>query len=238
MSAHKPATDKVALVAGASPGFGAALCGRLLEAGYRVAAVGREPALEALRRTVPVDICASADLTDPGQTSRAFSQAESALGPVTAVVVNTARLVLAPSLKTDVKAFSECLDTNCLSAFIVAQRCIPSFLERGGGTLVFTGATASIRGGKQSAAFAASKFALRGLSQALAREFSPSGVHVVHVVVDGLIWSERTRERFSATKSEDCIQPSELAELYLQLIEQPRSTWTHEIDVRPSHERF
>ena len=94
-----------------------------------------------------------------------------------------------------------------------------------------------MRGGRRSAAFASSKFALRGLAQSLAREFSVAGIHVAHVVLDGLIWSERTRARF-APEEPACMAPAAVAAAYLALIEQDRSAWTHELDLRPSVERF
>jgi len=100
------------------------------------------------------------------------------------------------------------------------------------------GATGSLRGGRRSAAFASSKFALRGLAQSLAREFSPAGIHIAHVVLDGLIWSEQTRARFAVAEQRACMSPQALAAAYLSLIEQDRSTWTHELDLRPWSEPF
>jgi short-subunit dehydrogenase len=107
----------------------------------------------------------------------------------------------------------------------------------GAGSLIFSGATGSRRGAARSAAFASSKFALRGLTQSLAREHSAFGIHVAHVVLDGLIWSERTRARFPAAEQRACMSAEALATSYLGLIEQERSAWTHELELRPGHER-
>jgi NAD(P)-dependent dehydrogenase (short-subunit alcohol dehydrogenase family) len=102
---------------------------------------------------------------------------------------------------------------------------------------VFTGATGSVRGGRRSAAFASAKFALRGLAQSLAREFGPAGVHVAHVVIDGLVWSERSRARFGA-QQETSMDPRAIAAAYRHLVEQHPSAWTHELDLRPHQGRF
>ena len=103
--------------------------------------------------------------------------------------------------------------------------------------MIFTGATAAIKGGPRFASLASAKFAFRGLAQSLAREFGPQGVHVVHPVLDGLIWCPQTRERFKVERDR-CIEPDAVARTYLQLVGQDRSAWTNEIDVRPFLENF
>jgi NAD(P)-dependent dehydrogenase (short-subunit alcohol dehydrogenase family) len=154
------------------------------------------------------------------------------------VIYNAARLELSPALDVGIDAFDDCWRTSCRGAFVVARRALPMMLAAGAGALVFTGATASTRGSKLTAAFASAKFGLRGLAQALAREHAARGIHVFHVILDGLIWSERTRHRFAGAKAEACMHPDDVAEVYLDLIEQPRSTWTHELDLRHPAERF
>jgi NAD(P)-dependent dehydrogenase (short-subunit alcohol dehydrogenase family) len=106
-----------------------------------------------------------------------------------------------------------------------------------GGTVVFSGATASLRGGPRFAAFASSKFALRGLAQSLAREYGPQGIHVAHVIIDGLIWGPAARDQHKAQKA-GCLSPDAIAETIMSLIAQPRQAWTHEIDLRPATETF
>jgi short-subunit dehydrogenase len=107
---------------------------------------------------------------------------------------------------------------------------------RGRGALIFLGATASLRGGRRTHAFAAGKHALRGLSSSLAKELGPRGVHVAHLVLDGKVWGERTRARFPDVEEAACLQPAAVAAAVLALIDQPRSAWTWEQDLRPSSE--
>jgi NAD(P)-dependent dehydrogenase (short-subunit alcohol dehydrogenase family) len=106
------------------------------------------------------------------------------------------------------------------------------------GTLILTGATASTRGSAGFGPFASAKFALRGLAQSLAREFQPQGIHVVHPILDGIIWSGLSRQRFPNIKQENCLLPEDLAKTYWGLAHQAPSTWTHELDIRPQSESF
>jgi NAD(P)-dependent dehydrogenase (short-subunit alcohol dehydrogenase family) len=228
----------VAVVAGASPGLGGALCRRLLARHHAVAALGRGGALLRVGQEAPGASLHPVDLADPVETDAAFTAIEAAHGPVTVVVYNAGRLELGGALDVSLEAFDACWRTNCRGAFVVARRALPAMLAAGGGAIIFTGATASTRGSKRTAAFAASKFALRGLAQSLAREYAPGGIHVAHVILDGLIWSEQTRARFTEARPELSMDPDEVADVYLGLIEQPRSAWTHELDLRPSVERF
>ena len=122
-------------------------------------------------------------------------------------------------------------------AMTSAQKVLPHMTARGRGTISLTGATAGLRGGAQFSAFASAKFALRGLAQSLAREFGPKGVHVAHVVLDGLIEEPQTDQRFGPAKAAR-MNPEAVAATYLELASQPPSAWTHEIDLRPFSERF
>ena len=120
---------------------------------------------------------------------------------------------------------------------LVCREVMPGMVARGSGTIIFTGATASVKGGAGFSAFASAKFALRGFAQALAREFGPKGVHVAHVVVDGLIEEQQTVARFGESTAAR-LDASAIAEAYLYLARQYRSAWSHEIDLRPFSERF
>lgn len=113
---------------------------------------------------------------------------------------------------------------------------LPGMVERGEGAFLVTGATASMRGGPNFSAFASAKFGLRGLSQSLARAMGPEGVHVAHVVIDGVIWGA-SAERYGMTQDK-CLEPDDIAQVYVDLARQPKSCWTHEIDVRPFSENF
>jgi len=228
---------KVAVVAGANAGLGSALCELLAIRGFRVAALGRDAAVRAVATDVAGVMAVACDLTIASEVDHAFAAVEGAIGPASVVVYNAHRLGLHPFAETSLELFEESWRVNCHGAFVVARRAVPAMLARHGGALVFTGATGSIRGGRRSAAFASSKFALRGLAQSLARELWPAGIHVAHVVLDGLVWSERTRARFGP-EQETCMSPRAVAAAYIALIEQDRSAWTHELDLRPWVERF
>ena len=126
---------------------------------------------------------------------------------------------------------------RCLGAFAVSRAVLPHMASRGAGTILLTGATAGLRGGAKFAAFASAKFALRGLAQSLSREFGPQGIHVAHVVLDGLIDEAQTERRFGPSNATR-MDPDAVARAYLDLARQHPSAWTHELDMRPYSERF
>jgi NAD(P)-dependent dehydrogenase (short-subunit alcohol dehydrogenase family) len=228
---------RVAVIAGASRGLGSSVCRALRDRGFRVVAMGRRAGVAAVADMVEGVVPVDCELTEVSAVDRAFADIEREMGTPSAVVYNAHRLELRTSAATPFDMFESVWRVNCFGAYVVARRAIPGMLERGAGALIFSGATASRRGGKRTAAFASSKFALRGLAQSLARELGPHGIHVAHVVLDGLIWSEQTRARFSAEEAQ-CMSPDDVAAVYASLVEQPRSAWTHEIDLRPWLEKF
>ncbi len=142
-----------------------------------------------------------------------------------------------PFMKLTPAEFEKSWLSTCFGAMVAAQAALPGMLAQGGGTIIFTGATASVKGNPSFAAFASAKFALRGLAQSLAREFAPQGVHVVNTLIDGVIWGPQTQQRFTIAR-ENCLEPEAIAKTYLQLIGQPPCAWTHELDLRPSSEKF
>ncbi|MBK8234758.1 MAG: SDR family NAD(P)-dependent oxidoreductase [Deltaproteobacteria bacterium] len=227
---------RVAVVVGANLGLGAALLRQLAAAGWSTAAIGRAPALGELAREVATR-CIVGDATDPHAMVEAVGTIEAELGPPALVIYNAHRVVLAPAMELTPEVFTSSWQATCLGAFVTAQAVLPGMLARGTGTLVFVGATASMRGGVRSAAFASAKFALRGLAQSLARELAPRGIHVAHVVLDGLIASARTHARFAAA-DDACMDPDAVARTFMMVIDQPRDTWTHELDLRRCDDRF
>ena len=138
--------------------------------------------------------------------------------------------------------FEDVWRLGCYAGFLVGREAARHMVVRGQGTILFTGATASVRGAANFAAFAMAKGGLRQLAQSMARELGPSGIHVASVIIDGMIDSPRVRERFPervAQLGEDgMLHPADIAEAYLQLHEQPRSAWSFEVDLRPSMEKF
>ena len=123
------------------------------------------------------------------------------------------------------------------TAFLLGQATLAPMANKGRGTFIVSGATASLRGGAKFAAFASAKFALRGLTQSMAREFQPQGVHVCHAILDGIIDTDRSRDLHSLDPAK-MMKPGDIAEAYWQLAHQPTSTWTHELDLRPASEGF
>jgi len=224
---------RTVVVVGANVGLGGAVLATFAARGWSTPALGRAPALASVSAHQTI----ACDATDPVQVEAAFDLLARDVPPVRAVIYNAHRVDLAPALELELATFEAAWRTCCYGAFVVARRAIPTMIGHGGGALLLTGATASMRGGPRSSAFAAAKFALRGLAQSLAREHSAAGIHVAHVVIDGLIRSERTQRRFDADPAR-CMDPHDVAQVYADLVEQPSSTWTHELDLRGPHDRF
>jgi NAD(P)-dependent dehydrogenase (short-subunit alcohol dehydrogenase family) len=228
---------------GASAGLGAAVARRFAREGFAAAVTGRTAArLEGVVREIRE--AGGEAQAFPGDVSResdvvAMAERVSALGPLEVAVFNAAGAVRAPSLEISAEAFEEALRTTVVGGFVFAREAVRRFLPARRGTLLFTGATASLRGRPPFAAFAASKAALRSVSQTLAREFGPQGIHVAHVVIDGGIDGERVRTRAGAgVDPEGLLGLADIADVYWHLHAQPRSAWTQELDLRPFKEPF
>ncbi len=231
---------KVAVVAGVGPGLGAALCRVLARSGYAVVALARtgeftQGLAQELHRSDGLLLPVRCDVGDGASVDAAFARISRDIGTASVYIHNVSQLVAMPSLELTSEVFTNAWRVTCLGALLCAQKVIPGMLQEGRGTILFTGATAALRGGAGFAAFASAKFALRGLAQSLAREYGPRGIHVAHVVIDGLIWSGIVRR--GATQ-DMCLMPEAIAECYLQLIGQDRSAWTQELDLRPDVEKF
>lgn len=231
---------ETAIVAGVGSGLGKALCRHLADTGHRVAGLARgtEASQELLSglgadRFMPV----RCDVTEATQVDAAIGQVETQWGPASVYVHNAAAFHMRAFAETDPSSFESLWRTMCLGAVHGAQRVLPGMLEAKRGALLFIGATASVKAGANFSAFGAAKFALRGLAQSLARELGPKGIHAVHLVIDGVIWGERAREGFSMMQ-EQCLDPEAVARTCVHLIEQDRSAWTQELDIRPDMESF
>lgn len=231
---------------GPSQGLGAALARRFAAEGLCVYLVGRTPAkLEQVACEITsrdgLAVPWVADATAESEVVRLF-ETVSAQSTLELVVYNVDRNERAPLLETSTELFEDLWRRNCLAGFFVGREAIRTLLQRRQGTLIFTGATASLRARPPFTAFSAAKTGLRALAQGMAREFGPQGIHVVHAVIDGVINGERARRQFPefvATKGEDgLLDPDAIAVTYWLLHCQPRSTWTQEIDLRPYRENF
>lgn len=243
-----PSSHEVAWIAGvgAAAGLGAALGRRFARAGLHVALTGRTPQrLQALAaQIIASGGSASAlpgDLSSERDLARLALEVER-LGVLRCAVFNAGNAVRATPLEVTPEQFEAVWRGGTYAGFVFALTAVPRLLAGGGGSLLFTGATASVRGGAQFVAFASAKAALRSVAQSFARAYGPRGIHVGHIVIDGGIDGERLRrsapERVAQAGADGLLDPEAIAESYWQLHAQQRSAWTHELDVRPYKESF
>lgn len=236
-------TRPIAIIAGIGEGLGLALVGELTRAGFDVIGLARSQRVVGAARLAAEEAGAAywhatCDLTSSPAVSDAIANAAKELpGEIEVLVYAAHSLLIEFVTEISSATFEATWRTGCLGAFHATTAVLPPMIQRGRGTLIFIGATASVRGGARFAAFASAKFALRGLAQSLARELGPQGIHVAHAIIDGLIDAPQTTERFG-TSSGVRIEPEAIAASCLMLVRQPPSAWTHEIDLRPSSERF
>ncbi len=237
----------VALVAGVGDGLGGAVARRFARGGYHTVLVARSA--ERLAR-IAADIEAGggrgiayvADLREESAVGKLFDDVEAQIGPIGVAVFNTGANYRASILDTPADMFEKVWRLGCFAGFLVGREVARRMVPRGRGTIIFTGATASVRGAAGFAAFAGAKHALRALAQSMARELGPQGIHVAHCIIDGAIDTAFIRERFPeryALRAQDGIlRPDSIAEAYWTLHRQPRDAWTHELDLRPYMETF
>jgi NAD(P)-dependent dehydrogenase (short-subunit alcohol dehydrogenase family) len=219
-----------ALIVGAGPGLSASFARVLAREGHKIALAARNTAkLADLAAQTGAQVHAC-DAADPASVAALFD----AVGSPSIVLYNASARLRGPLTGLDPEEVRRALEITAFGGFLVAQQAARQMLAAGGGTILLTGASASVKGFAGSATFAMGKFALRGLAQSMARELHPQGIHVVHVVVDGGI---RTPGR-TETGPDSHLDPDAIAETMLAIQRQPRSVWTDEIAVRPWVERF
>lgn len=223
-------TKPLALILGAGTGLGESLCAVFDAAGYQVVGINRSVGESSFDKRI-------ADLTNHEATQQVLNKVIEQFGAPEVVVHNTAQLTIKPFLDTSNAEFSDAWQSMPLSLFNTMQCLLPSMLTQGKGSIIVSGATASIRGGNKFSAFASAKFALRGLTQSLAREYQNQGIHIAHVLLDGIIDTPRSRELHSLDPVK-MLNPDDIAQQYLALATQPKSVWTNELDLRPSSENF
>jgi NAD(P)-dependent dehydrogenase (short-subunit alcohol dehydrogenase family) len=230
--------DGVAVVVGAGPGLGAALARRFAAGGLAVA-VARRRAEDLTELAEEVGGRAyGCDATDRAQVDTLFADVARDLGTPTLVSFNAGAYLRGGILEISPEDFETCWRVGCLGGFNVGQAAARLMVEADGGTILYTGATAALRGGAGFANLAVPKFGLRALAQSMARELGPKGVHVAHLIIDGQIESER--EGYSAAeRGEDTVlKPAAIAEAAWFLHSQPKSAWTQELDLRPYVEKW
>jgi NAD(P)-dependent dehydrogenase (short-subunit alcohol dehydrogenase family) len=225
-----------ALIVGAGSGLSAALARLFASRGLRVGLVARDVgklgglAAETGARTY------QADASDPTKVAKLFEAVEGELGAPDVVVYNASARARGPLIDLDPADVARSLTVGAFGGFLVAQQAARRMIPHRHGAIFFTGASASVKGYPQSAPFAMAKFALRGLAQSLARELSPQGVHVAHFVIDGAIRHSSRPE--SPDRPDSQLDPDAIAQTYFDILAQPRSAWTWEVELRPWVEKF
>jgi NAD(P)-dependent dehydrogenase (short-subunit alcohol dehydrogenase family) len=227
---------KSALIVGVGAGLSASLARTFTKAGLKVALAARRAGdLAPLAKEVGGKAFAC-DATKPAEIARLLADAEAAFGAIDVVVYNASYRTRGPFVDLVPAEVEKSLIVSAFAGFLVAQEAVKRMLPRKHGAVFFTGASASVKGYAQSAPFAMGKFALRGLAQSMARELQPQGIHVAHIVIDGGIRSAARPD--PADKPDSLLDPDAIAQSYLQLLQQQRSAWAWEIELRPWVERF
>jgi len=235
-------SPRIALVAGVGEGLGGAIARRFARAGYSTVLVARGAErlariAEDIEQAGGQGVAYVADLREETAVSKLFEDVEKELGPISLAVFNAGANYRNSILDTPADMFEKVWRLSCYAGFLVGREAARHMVPRGQGTIIFTGATASLRGSAQFAAFASAKGALRQLAQSMARELGPKGIHVAQIIVDGAIDTEFIRENFPARyalkERDGIVDPESIAESYWQLHLQPRNAWTHELDLRP-----
>lgn len=231
-----------AVVFGAGDGLGGAIARRFAREGYHACVVRRHadklgPLCDEVRAAGGAASAFGVDARKEEQVVTLFDRVEKEIGPVEAAVHNIGANVAFPVVDFEARKYFKIWEMACFSGFLLGREAARRMLPRGRGTILFTGATASLRSRQGMAGFAGAKHALRALAQSMARELGPQGLHVAHVVIDGPIDMPWIRENFpklvESRPPDGLLAPDDIAESYWLLHRQPRSAWTHELDLRP-----
>lgn len=240
--------NEVALVIGAGDATGGAIARRFAREGFTACVVRRnaeklQPLIAAIEAAGGRAHGFGTDARKEDQVIALVERIEAEIGPIGVFVFNIGANVRTSILEETAQRYFKIWEMACFAGFLTAREAAKRMVARGQGTMIFTGATASMRGGNGFAAFAGAKNALRALAQSMARELGPKGIHVGHVVVDGAIDTDFIRglmpERYAERKPlGGILDPEHIAETYWQLHRQPRDAWTHELDLRPYMENW
>jgi NAD(P)-dependent dehydrogenase (short-subunit alcohol dehydrogenase family) len=227
---------KTALIVGAGPGLSASLARLFAKHGLQVALAARDTDKLAALAGETAAATFACEATEPEEVAALFDVVIATQGVPDIVVYNASARARGPITDVEPDAVARAIAVSAFGGFLVAQQAARHMIARGSGAILLTGASASVKGYPQSAAFAMGKFALRGLAQSMARELAPKGVHVAHFVIDGGI---RSAMRQNPNDNPDSLlDPDAIAESYWHVATQPRSAWTWEVELRPWMERF
>ncbi len=238
---------KAALVIGAGDATGGAIAKRFAKGGLIACATRRtaeklQPLIYEIQQAGGQARGFASDARKEEEVVQLVEQIEREVAPIEVMVFNVGANVPCSILDESARKYFKIWEMACFSGFLVGREVAKRMVTRGSGTIIFTGATAGLRGSANFAAFAGAKHALRALAQSMARELGPRGIHVAHVVVDGAIDTEFIRdnfpERYAMKEQDGILNPDHIAENYWHLHTQPRDAWTHELDLRPWIERW
>ena len=244
-----PETKGACLIVGVGDGLGSALARAFAAEGHVVCMTRRArnlEALQALAGSIAADggtaHAYGVDARSEDEMTALFATIERDIGPLEVVVFNIGANVRFGIRETTTRVFTKVWEMACFSGFLAGREAARVMAPRGRGSILFTGATASVRGRDGFAAFAAAKHGLRAVAQSMARELGPQGIHVAHVVIDGAIDGVFTRENRTDVEGllarDEILKPEDIAAAYVNLHKQPRSAWTHELDLRPWRETW
>jgi NAD(P)-dependent dehydrogenase (short-subunit alcohol dehydrogenase family) len=232
------AEKEIALIVGAGPGLSASLARLFTREGMTVALAARDAKkLDGLVKEIDGHAF-PCDASSPKDVENLFDSVTKAIGEPTLVVYNASGRVRGPITELDPEEVRKTIMVTCYGGFLIGQAAAKRMVKAGKGTILFTGASASIKGFANSAAFAMGKLGLTGLVQSMARELQPQNIHVAQVVIDGGICDPRRSERLTSRGPDGCLDPDAIARTYLQLHRQHRSTWASHIELRPWSEKF
>lgn len=235
--------SQTAVIAGVGPGLGAAIARKFADEGCKLALLSRSSPyiinlsnrLEASGKTVlPIPT----DITDSAMVEASFDQIREELGTPDILVNHAGNAAWGNLSELTPEAFENAWRVCTLGAFHCVKQVISDMIEKGSGTILFSGATSAVRGRAGAIAFSSAKYAMRGLASSLAREVGPQGVHVAHIIIDGVINTPNLRERYQVEEGDPLLEPDAIADTYWALIQQERSAWSFEVDVRPHNEEF
>jgi NAD(P)-dependent dehydrogenase (short-subunit alcohol dehydrogenase family) len=227
---------RTALIVGAGPGISASVARGLAAAGLKVGLAARN-----VEKLVPLATETGAqtfavDASDPAGVERLFADADSRLGEPDVVLYNASARAHGPIAELDPEAVRKAIEISAFGGFLTVRQAAQRMISHGRGAILLTGASASVKGYPHSAAFAMGKFALRGLAQSTARELGAKGIHVAHFVIDGGVRSARRPD--PANRPDSTLDPEAIAQTYLEVLRQPRSAWSLEVELRPWVETF
>jgi len=238
---------KVALVIGAGDATGGAIAKRFAQGGYIACMTRRnvdklQPLIQDIENAGGIAYGFGSDARKEDQVIQLIEDIEENIGEIEVMVFNIGANVPCSILEETARKYFKIWEMACFSAFLVGRESAKRMVKRQKGTIIFTGATAGVRGAAYFSAFAGAKHALRALAQSMARELGPQNIHVAHVIVDGAIDTDFIKDTFPdlyAKKDQDGIlNPVHIAENYWHIAQQPRDAWTHELDLRPWNEKW